>query len=129
MGDARQRALRQRNRRVVRRALRARFKQGFERFGELGDAIEADDAQRTLNLVQMRAAERELRQLTAADVLLQRLVSARQRQIDLVLDPVERANVEGCRNIHEAAFSDLRRRRSIDLEAGDRALEFGRQAG
>ncbi len=71
--------------------------------------VKPDDGQRTLNLMQMRSAKTDLRQvalssLQTCGVLLKRFVSAPQGKIDLALDPSQRADIKFCRCIHEGQY-------------------------
>ena len=112
------------------------FKQRLQRFGQLRHAVKANNGQRTLHLVQVRAAEFELREIARTGrVLLQRLVGTLQREVNLALDPGERANIERlglikfCRSIHVRQYLRFVRWNLGDLEAGHRALELCRQTG
>ena len=82
-----------------------RPQQTFQRFGELRDTVQSDDGQRALYLMQVRAAKPYLRRIRgsghgAGAELIERLNRALQRQIDLALDPGQRADIKFRRGIH-----------------------------
>ena len=107
VADYRQGTFYQTNRSFVRRTflLFDRFQQRFKRFGKLSDAIQTDNSQGALNLVQMRTTELDLRQVARTRgkpccVLAQSLISTLQRQVDLAFDPGQRADIKFRRGIH-----------------------------
>ncbi len=69
-----------------------RLEQGFHSFGKVRNAVETDNCESALHLVQVGAAEPDLRQIAGVNEsgggeLFQRLVGALQCEIDLALDP------------------------------------------
>lgn len=96
MADSGQRPLRKRNACRVSRAflLLKGFKQRLQCFSKLRDTIKTNDRQCALYLVQVSAAELDLRQIAGAGavtgarcILLQRLIGALQREVNLAFDP------------------------------------------
>ena len=86
---------------VLRMSFLNRGQERLKRLGELGDAVKAHDGQRTVHLMDMRATEAQLHDIVAGLVLPERLGGARQRKIDLTLDPGERAQIEFARRVHD----------------------------
>jgi hypothetical protein len=81
------------------------LEQGLHGLAELGDTVQSDDGQSSLHLMQMGAAELDLGQITGAvgstrRELSQRFVGTLQREIDLALDPGQRADIEVRCGIH-----------------------------
>ena len=95
IADHRQRAAHERTRRSVDRALAAahRAEQLLERVGELRQAVEADDGQRTAHLVQVGLGELQAGCGIVAVGALQRLAGTREGGVDLALDPDQRPQV------------------------------------
>ncbi|KFB73616.1 MAG: hypothetical protein AW09_001126 [Candidatus Accumulibacter phosphatis] len=81
------------------------LQQRLQCFGKLGHTIQADDRQGALHLVQMGAAEPDLRAVaapigSARGELLQCRVASFEGEVDLALDPGQRADIEVRRSIH-----------------------------
>ena len=81
------------------------LEQSFERFGQLLDAVETDDRQRALHLVQVGTAELDLGEVAGAGrhtgrILVERLIGAFERQVNFALDPGQRAHIEFGRSVH-----------------------------
>ena len=82
----------------------------------------------------MGAAELYLREVSGAiagarRILLQRLIGTFQREVDLAFDPGQRADIEFHRCIHVGQCLRSLRWNLRNLEACNRTLEFGCQAG
>ncbi len=74
--------------------------QCLQGLGELGDARKANDGKRAARLAQMIARQANLRRIPAGFELLQRRAGMFERQVDLALDPGQRADVQFTRHIH-----------------------------
>ena len=84
-----------------------------------GNTIESDNGQRAMYLMHVGSAKFELCRISASLVLAERLFGPLQGQINFTLDPGQRAQIKFRCRVH-----DLSRCPSVDLEAGDRALQF-----
>ena len=114
VGDRRQRAVCEFDGRFAGRTrlLLDGFEQRLQGLSELRDAVESDDGQRALGLVQVGAAKLDLGQVAdafgdAGGIKFQRLVRAFQGKIDLALDPGQRANIKISRGVHLDGVSNF----------------------
>ena len=80
-------------------------KQRFQGFSHLSDAVQPDDRQRAMHLVNMGAAEFELGGVRPGLVKAKSLPGALQRQINLALDPGQGAQIEFSCRVHHLSRS------------------------
>ena len=90
------------------------LQQGFQRFRQLPDAIQADDGERSLYLMQMSATVLDVRQIGIAGGEafredIQGVCGAFQCEIDLALDPAQRAGIEFSLGIHDGMPISIKR--------------------
>ena len=86
-----------------------RAEQCLEGFGDLRHPIQSDDGKRTIDLVDMGAAEPELCRVAVQFMLDERFHSTRKGQVDLTLDPGQRTQIEFGSRVHSLSRISLNR--------------------